>query len=110
MTFLPQVRFHKIGVDTYVETPQLLASLEMPDSVQVLGQSIDLTPLRRLVLEPVQAGVEQAGEMLRWASSPELDLPALEAGELYMLTTYLDGSLRISRDDSGGMFIMLKEL
>jgi hypothetical protein len=41
-----KVRFTKVGVDTYVQTPQLLAALDIPDSLTVLGTTIDLTPLK----------------------------------------------------------------
>ena len=33
-----------------------------------------------------------------------------EAASLWMLTTYLDDTLRISRDDSGCVFVMLKDV
>ena len=41
-----KVHFHKVGLDTYVQTPQLLTALEIPRSVNVLGHDIDLEPLR----------------------------------------------------------------
>jgi hypothetical protein len=105
-----KVRFHNIGVDTYIETPQLLASLDMPDAIEVLGQSIDLTPLRQWVVDPVQSGLGTATDLIRFAASPEVNLPAHDANELWMLTTYLDDTLRVSRDDKGGVFVMLKDV
>jgi hypothetical protein len=44
------------------------------------------------------------------ATSPNFELPAVEAKALWMLTTYLDGTLRISRDDAGATYIMLKDM
>lgn len=40
-----QVRFEK-GV---IQTPQLLADIEIPESVYVLGQTVDLNPVRSLL-------------------------------------------------------------
>ncbi|KAG1656535.1 hypothetical protein FOA52_005561 [Chlamydomonas sp. UWO 241] len=105
-----KVRFHRIGVDTFIETPQLIAALEVPESVEVLGQTIDLTPLRRFLIEPVQSGLGTATELMRRAASPELMLPAFEANSLFMLTTYLDDNLRVSRDDNGSLFVMLRDV
>ena len=61
-------------------------------------------------MAPVQSGLEQAQELLRRAASPELELPAVEANALWMMTTYLDDTLRISRDDAGATFVMLKDV
>jgi hypothetical protein len=36
----------QVGVDTYISTPKLLASLDIPASVTVLGTTIDLAPLK----------------------------------------------------------------
>lgn len=41
-----KVRLTKVGAEMYVETPQLLAALEVPESIQVLGSRVDLAPLR----------------------------------------------------------------
>lgn len=41
-----KLRFHRMGLDTYVQTPQLLVSLDLPDSISMLGQTLDLTPLK----------------------------------------------------------------
>jgi hypothetical protein len=47
-----QVRFEK-GV---IQTPELLADVEVPESVSILGQYVDLTPVRS-VLQPVSQGL-----------------------------------------------------
>ncbi len=58
----------------------------------------------------MQSGLGTATELMRRAASPEFQLPAHEINSLWMLTTYLDDTLRISRDDNGGVFVMLREL
>jgi hypothetical protein len=47
-----------------------------------------------MVVTPVQSGLETAQHLLRMATSPDFDLPAVEQGALWMLTTYLDDTLR----------------
>lgn len=104
-----KVRFQKVGLDTYIQTPQVLSALEVPESVTVLGTKIDLSPLRQLI-EPVNSGIETAQNLLNRAVSPEFGVEPSEMTSLWMLTTYLDDTLRISRDDSGTLFIMLKDV
>lgn len=65
---------------------------------------------RHHVIAPVQSGLSTATDLLRRAASPELDLPAVEGNALWMLTTYLDDTIRISRDDAGSMFVMLRDV
>uniref|UniRef100_A0A7S0R2S3 LysM domain-containing protein n=1 Tax=Chlamydomonas leiostraca TaxID=1034604 RepID=A0A7S0R2S3_9CHLO len=105
-----KVRFTKVGVDTYVQTPQLLAALDIPDSFTVLGTTIDLTPLKRMIVDPVNTGLEAAQALVQRAVTPEFALEVSEAASLWMLTTYLDETVRISRDDSGRVFVMLKDV
>lgn len=41
-----KVRFTKVGLDSYVNTPQLTSSLDIPESITVMGNKVDLTLLR----------------------------------------------------------------
>eukprot|EP00198_Chlamydomonas_reinhardtii_P009631 XP_001698968.1 plastid lipid associated protein [Chlamydomonas reinhardtii] len=124
-----KVQFTRVGLDTFIRTPQLTAALEIPESVTVLGATLDLGPLRRLV-EPINSGLEvrvggrreAAQDLLGRAVSPEFGVsqvpmpPGISPGalssaaSLWMLTTYLDDNLRISRDDEGRVFVMLKDV
>ncbi len=36
-------------------------------------------------------------------------MAAPQVNAIWMLTTYLDGTLRISRDDDGATYVMLKD-
>jgi hypothetical protein len=85
-----------------VSTPQLLSDIEIPETVSVLGQTVDLTAVRGL-LQPVGdslAGVIKAvGGFL--SQQPDLSFPIPAAGggrsETWLLTTYLDEDTRITR-------------
>jgi len=104
-----KVRFTKVGLDTYVQTPQILSALEIPDTISVLGTSVDLTPLRELIVNPLNAGLETAQSVLQTALNPEFEVQVSELASSWMLTTYLDETVRISRDESGRLFVMMKD-
>ncbi|GFH26426.1 PAP_fibrillin domain-containing protein, partial [Haematococcus lacustris] len=87
----------------------VLAGLEIPDQLTVLGAAVDLTPLKRLIQDPLASGLGTARALLG-AVAPQAASQVGEATSLWMLTTYLDDSLRISRDDNGAVFVMLKEI
>ena len=56
----PQIKFEQ-GT---VQTPELLQDVEIPESVTVLGQSIDLTTLKA-ALQPVTTSLRSAVEQVR---------------------------------------------
>jgi hypothetical protein len=41
--------FSHVGLHTHIHTPQLLAALTVPDQVSVMGATLDLKPLQRLL-------------------------------------------------------------
>jgi hypothetical protein len=44
-----RVKFTSVGLDTHIHTPQLLAALQLPSHLDILGNKIDLSPLQGLV-------------------------------------------------------------
>ncbi|XP_073274965.1 light-induced protein, chloroplastic [Primulina huaijiensis] len=98
-----QIKFEE-GI---IGTPQLTDSIELPENVEFLGQKIDLSPLRGLITS-VQ---DTASTVARTISSrPPLKFPIPRTNsESWLLTTYLDSELRISRGDGGDIFVLVKE-
>ncbi|KAK4742484.1 hypothetical protein SAY87_000485 [Trapa incisa] len=98
-----QIKFEE-GV---IGTPQLIDSIELPENVEFLGQKIDLTPFKGLITS-VQ---DTASSVVKSISSqPPLKFSlASSNAESWLLTTYLDGDLRISRGDGGSIFVLIKE-
>jgi hypothetical protein len=43
-------------------------------------------------------------------AAPEVVVPASHSTASWLVTTYLDDTLRVARDDSGGIHLLLKEL
>ncbi|KAK7303353.1 hypothetical protein RJT34_14257 [Clitoria ternatea] len=98
-----QIKFEE-GI---IGTPQLTDSLEIPENVEFLGQKIDLTPFKG-ILTSVQ---DTASSVVRTISSrPPLKIPISNSNaQSWLLTTYLDEELRISRGDGGSVFVLIKE-
>ncbi|GMN36426.1 hypothetical protein TIFTF001_006012 [Ficus carica] len=98
-----QIKFEE-GI---IGTPQLTDSIEIPENVEFLGQKIDLTPFKGLITS-VQ---DTASSVVKTISSqPPLKIPiSNNNAQSWLLTTYLDGELRISRGDAGSVFVLIKE-
>jgi hypothetical protein len=105
---LLQVQFN----EGRVATPELLSDFELPATVDVLGQTVDLTLLQnalRPLDEPVKAVVERLGSLL--AGAPDLRLPIQSGNKsaTWLLNTYLDDDLRIARGDGGSVFVLARD-
>lgn len=97
-----QIKF----VEGIIGTPQVTDSLVLPENVEFLGQKIDLSPFQSL-LNSVQ---DTASSVARTISSqPPLKFNLSQNAESWLLTTYLDEELRISRGDRGSVFVFIKE-
>ncbi|KAF3450493.1 hypothetical protein FNV43_RR06577 [Rhamnella rubrinervis] len=77
------------------------------ENVEFLGQKIDLTPFKGLITS-VQ---DTASSVVKSISSqPPLKFPISNSNaQSWLLTTYLDEELRISRGDAGSVFVLLNE-
>eukprot|EP00873_Tetraselmis_striata_P010623 jgi/Tetstr1/430887/TSEL_020644.t1 len=100
-----KVQFNKGKVDTRITTPQLFADLEVPSEVSVLGQTVDLRPVQRL-MTPVNSALKSASRTVASVVAPELEFEV----PTYLLITYLDDNLRVSRDAGGGVYVMVKDI
>uniref|UniRef100_A0A7N0REP7 Plastid lipid-associated protein/fibrillin conserved domain-containing protein n=1 Tax=Kalanchoe fedtschenkoi TaxID=63787 RepID=A0A7N0REP7_KALFE len=98
-----QIKFEE-GI---ISTPQLTDSIELPENVEFFGQKIDLTPFKGII-SSVQ---DTASSVVKSISSrPPLKIPISSRNvESWLLTTYLDEDLRISRGDAGSIFVLIKE-
>ncbi|MCO5562097.1 hypothetical protein L7F22_015723 [Adiantum nelumboides] len=98
-----QIKFEE-GV---IGTPQLTDSIDIPNSVQVMGQKVDLKPVQGL-LKSLQDAASKVARSL--SGQPPLKFPIrTDRAQSWLLTTYLDSDLRISRGDGGSIFVLLKE-
>ncbi|OVA15340.1 Plastid lipid-associated protein/fibrillin conserved domain [Macleaya cordata] len=98
-----QIKFEE-GI---IGTPQLTDSIVLPENVEFLGQKIDLAPFKGLITS-IQ---DTASSVIKTISSqPPLKIPITnDNAQSWLLTTYLDEELRISRGDGGSVFVLIKE-
>ncbi|KVE22442.1 Plastid lipid-associated protein/fibrillin conserved domain-containing protein [Cynara cardunculus var. scolymus] len=71
------------------------------------GQKIDLTPFKGLVTS-VQDTASNVAKTISNQGPLKFSISQTNA-ESWLLTTYLDEELRISRGDGGSVFVLLKE-
>ncbi|VFQ89613.1 unnamed protein product [Cuscuta campestris] len=98
-----QIKFEE-GI---IGTPQLTDSIVLPESVEVLGNKIDLTPFKGLITSLQDAASSVAKS---FSSHPPLKFSLSSTNaESWLLTTYLDNELRVSRGDGGSVFVLVKD-
>lgn len=104
---LLQVKFR----EGRVATPELLQDVALPQSLEVLGQRVDLSPVQGALqpLEgPVRGVLSQLGGLL--AQQPDLQFPIQPAqASTWLLNTFLDSDLRITRGDGGSVYVLVKD-
>ncbi|KAK8915945.1 hypothetical protein KSP39_PZI022240 [Platanthera zijinensis] len=90
-----------------IGTPQLTDSIEIPDKVELFGQNIDLSPFKG-VISSLQDTASSVAKTI--SSQPPIKIPIPgSSAQSWLLTTYLDRELRISRGDGGSVFVLIKE-
>ncbi|KAH9313655.1 hypothetical protein KI387_022282, partial [Taxus chinensis] len=88
-----QIKFEE-GI---ISTPQIIDSIEIPEDVEFLGQKIDLAPFKG-VLSSVQDAASSVARTI--SEQPPIKFPIrIDKAQSWLLTTYLDKDLRISRAD-----------
>lgn len=98
-----QIKFEE-GI---IGTPQLTDSIVLPENVEFLGQKIDLTPFKGLITS-VQDTASSVAKTI--SSQPPIKFSISDRNvESWLLTTYLDEEVRISRGDGGSVFVLIKE-
>ncbi|XP_060179782.1 plastoglobulin-1, chloroplastic-like [Lycium barbarum] len=86
--------------------PNIKSKIDLPVNMDIFGQNISLSPVQQSLgpLENVVAGIARTISGL-----PPLKVPIPgERTKSWLITTYLDKDLRISRGD-GGLFVLVKE-
>ncbi|XP_065878684.1 plastid-lipid-associated protein, chloroplastic [Euphorbia lathyris] len=98
-----QIKFQE-GI---IGTPQLTDSIVVPENVEFFGQNVDLTPFKGIITS-VQDTASSVAKTI--SSQPPLKFSISNTNaESWLLTTYLDEDVRISRGDGGSVFVLIKE-
>ncbi|XP_004512496.1 plastoglobulin-1, chloroplastic [Cicer arietinum] len=89
-----------------LQPPEIKSRIDLPGNIDIFGQKLSLGPLQQSLgpLENVVANISRA-----ISGQPPLKIPIPgERTSSWLLTTYLDKDLRISRGD-GGLFVLARE-
>lgn len=86
--------------------PKITSSISLPENVDIFGQKLDLSPVQS-ALNPLEDIVANISRAISGQPPLKVAIPG-ERSSSWLLTTYLDENLRISRGD-GGLFILGKE-
>ncbi|GLT91259.1 hypothetical protein SLE2022_091550 [Rubroshorea leprosula] len=89
-----------------LDPPEIKPTVDLPEDVDVFGQKISLSPVQQS-LRPVQDVVANISRAISGQPPLKLPIPGSQT-KSWLLITYLDEDLRISRGD-GGLFVLVKE-
>ncbi|CAN4128119.1 unnamed protein product [Withania somnifera] len=86
--------------------PEIKSNIDLPENVDAFGQKISLSPVQQS-LGPLENAVAGIAQMISGQPPLKIPIPG-ERTKPWLLTTYLDKDMRISRGD-GGIFVLVKE-
>lgn len=89
-----------------LQPPEIKSRVSLPENVDLFGQKINLSPVQQS-LNPLQESLAGIARVI--SGQPPLKIPIRgERTKSWLLITYLDKDLRISKGD-GGLFVLAKE-
>jgi len=89
-----------------LQPPEIKSKIDLPENINIFGQNLSLGPLQQS-LGPLENVVASISRVISGQSPLKIRIPG-ERTSSWLLTTYLDKDLRISRGD-GGLFVLAKE-
>ena len=89
-----------------LQPPEIKSSLNLPENVDVFGQKINLSAVQQS-LNPLQEAVASISQTISGQPPLKVPIPG-ERSSSWLLITYLDKDIRISRGD-GGLFVLARE-
>ncbi|KAJ9707274.1 hypothetical protein PVL29_002315 [Vitis rotundifolia] len=89
-----------------LQPPEIKSSINLPENVDVFGQKISLSAVQQS-LNPLQEAVASISQVISGQPPLKVPIPG-ERSTSWLLITYLDKDIRISRGD-GGLFVLAKE-
>lgn len=86
--------------------PEIKSSIDLPENLDIFGQQINLSPVQQ-TLSPLQDAVASISRVVSGQPPLKVPIPGNRASS-WLLITYLDDDIRISRGD-GGLFVLARE-
>eukprot|EP00210_Caulerpa_lentillifera_P007375 g7048.t2 len=100
-----QVKFEE-GI---IRTPELLEDINIPSSISVMGQDLDVSAQLKPIESSVKDAVAQIGTFI--SRQPDLKIPISgQRAQTWLLTTFLDEDTRIMRGDKGSVYVLVKDV
>ncbi|XP_051197729.1 probable plastid-lipid-associated protein 3, chloroplastic [Lolium perenne] len=90
------------------QPPEISSSVNLPNQIAIFGQKISLESVQQL-LNPLQQAFASIAGSISGQPPLKVPIPGNNRAKSWLLTTYLDKDLRISRGDGGGLFVLAKE-
>ncbi|KAL3649608.1 hypothetical protein CASFOL_006011 [Castilleja foliolosa] len=87
--------------------PEIKSSIDLPESINIFGQNINLSSVQQS-LSPLRNVVEGISQTISGQPPLKISIPG-ERTKSWLLITYLDKDVRISRGD-GGLFVLVREM
>lgn len=88
------------------QPPKIKSNISLPENVDIFGQNINLSPVQQS-LNPLQEAVANLAGVISGQPPLKIAIPG-ERSSSWLLISFLDKDLRISRGD-GGLFVLAKE-
>ncbi|XP_024986225.1 plastoglobulin-1, chloroplastic-like [Cynara cardunculus var. scolymus] len=88
------------------QPPKIKSNVDLPENLDIFGQNINLSAVQQS-LNPLQEAVANIAGVISGQAPLKIPIPG-ERSKSWLLITYLDKDLRISRGD-GGLFVLAKE-
>ena len=88
------------------QPPKIKSNVDLPENLDIFGRNIDLSAVQQS-LNPLQQAVANIAGVISGQAPLKIPIPG-ERSKSWLLITYLDKDLRISRGD-GGLFVLARE-
>ncbi|KAI9125280.1 hypothetical protein K1719_003896 [Acacia pycnantha] len=89
-----------------IQPPEIKSRIDLPENIDIFGQKLSLSPVQQ-TLSPLQDLAVSISRSISGLPPLKIPIPG-ERTSSWLITTYLDNDLRISRGD-GGLFILARE-
>ncbi|CAI8588214.1 unnamed protein product [Vicia faba] len=89
-----------------LQPPEIKSKIDLPENINIFGQNLSLGPLLQS-LGPLENVVANISRVISGQSPLKIPIPG-ERTSSWLITTYVDKDLRISRGD-GGLFVLARE-
>ncbi|XP_065879208.1 plastoglobulin-1, chloroplastic [Euphorbia lathyris] len=93
--------------ESTLRPPEIKSTVDLPENLNIFGQNVNISPVQQII-NPLQDFVANISRTISGQPPLKVPIPGDSSRSSWLLITYLDEDLRISRGD-GGLFVLVKE-